>query len=265
MSSAEVLLRDGDLAGARADLVELVRKSPGSVEGRMFIFQLLCLTGEWQKARAQLSALAQLSPDAQMLSVAYGQAIDAEIARAEAFAGKAPVALLVKSDGWAQDLAAALGHAAAGRIDEAEDARSRAFDAAPDTPGTIDGQAFEWIADADVRFGPSVEAIIAGKWGLLPFDSLDFIRSEGPSDLRDTIWLPVQIGFRSGQSVAGFLPTRYPGSETSSETADILARATRWIDGPNGENGLGQHVLTLSNGEACGLLSLRNLSFDKHG
>lgn len=231
----------------------------------MFLFQFLCVTGEWQKARAQLSALAQLSPDAQMLSAAYGQAIDAEIARADAFSGKAPVALLVKSDGWAQDLAASLGHAVAGRVNEADEARSRAFDAAPDTPGTLNGEAFDWIADADSRFGPALEAIIAGKWGLLPFDSVDYIRCEGPSDLRDTIWLPVQIGFRSGQSVAGFLPTRYPGSETSSETGDVLARATRWIEGVSGETGLGQHVLTLSNGESHGLLSLRDLSFDKQG
>ncbi len=261
MSPAETLLREGDLGGARADLVELVRKSPGSVEARMFLFQLLCLTGEWQKARAQLSALAQLSPEAQMLSVAYGQAIEAELVRADAFAGKAPVALLVKSAGWAEDLAAALGHEAAGRIAEAEAARNKAFDAAPDTPGELDGHAFDWIADADARFGPSLEAIIAGKWGLLPFSSLEYVKSSGPKDLRDTVWLPVQVGFKSGQSVAGFLPVRYPGTEKSTETSDVLARSTQWIDGPLGESGLGQHVLSLSDGEGAGLLSLRELRF----
>jgi type VI secretion system protein ImpE len=232
----------------------------------MFLFQLLCLTGEWQKARAQLSAMAQLSPEAQMLSVAYGQAIDAEITRADVFTGKAPAALLVKSVGWAEDLAAALGYAAAGRVDEADAARERAFDAAPDTPGTFTdasgtSQGFDWIADGDARFGPSLEAIIAGKWGLVPFESLEYVRSSGPKDLRDTVWLPVQIGFRTGQSVAGFLPARYPGTETSSEASDILARTTRWVDSPVAEVGIGQHILSTSTGEGYGLLSLRELKF----
>jgi type VI secretion system protein ImpE len=261
MSLAETLLRQGDLSGARAELVELVKKTPGNQEARMFLFQLLCLTGEWTKARAQLAAMAQLSPEAQMLSVAYGQAIDAEIARADAFAGKAPVALLVKAQPWAADLVTALGHELAGRTSEAEAARGRAFEAAPDTPGSLDGTDFDWIADGDSRFGPSIEAIIAGKWGILPFDTLEYVRSKGPSDLRDTVWYPVEIGFRSGTSVAGFLPVRYPGSETSSETSDILARSTRWVETSLGETGLGQHVLNLSGGDERDLLSLRKLEF----
>lgn len=261
MSLAETLLRQGDLSGARAELVELVKKTPGNVEARMFLFQLLALTGEWTKARAQLNAMAQLSPEAQMLSTAYNQAIEAEAMRAEVFAGRAPVALLSKSQPWAQDLAAALGHELAGRTDEAAQARERAFAAAPDTPGTLDGVEFDWIADADSRFGPALEAIIAGKWGLLTFDTLQYVRSEGPGDLRDTQWYPVQIGFKSGQSVAGFLPVRYPGSEASDDVNDVLARATRWIETDNGVTGLGQHILSLSSGDERDLLSLRKLEF----
>ena len=259
MSSADSLLRDGDIAGARAALVELVRKTPGSVEARMFLFQLLALTGEWTKARAQLSALAQLSPEAQMFSVAYGQAIDAELNRAEVFAGRAPASLLVRSQPWTEDLAAALTLEIAGRGDEAEAARDRAYDAAPEMAGRIDGAAFDWIADADHRFGPAVEAIIAGKWGLLPLDAIEKIKGSGPQDLRDLIWYPVEIGFKSGQSVAGFLPGRYPGTETSGDNAAILARATTETDGPLGPLLTGQHVFVLSTGEERDLMSLRLL------
>lgn len=258
-TSADSLLRDGDLSGARAELVDRVRKAPGDAEARMFLFQLLALTGEWTKARAQLSALAQLSPEAQMVSVAYGQAIDAELMRAEVFAGRAPVSLLVKSQPWTEDLAASLTHAIAGRNDEAEAARGRAYDAAPDMPGTIDGLAFDWIADADGRFGPCLEAIIAGKWGLIPFDALEKIRSKGPQDLRDLMWYPVEIGFRSGQSVAGFLPVRYPGTEASGDNAAILARVTNEVETTQGTRLTGQRLLALSTGDDLDLLSLRAL------
>lgn len=262
MSTADDLFRAGDVDGARAALVELVRSRPADAQARMFLFQLLAVAGEWDKARTQLTALASLSPEAQMLSGAYGQAIDAERIRARVFAGTEPPALLVSGSAWAGDLALALHHLAAGRIAEATEARDRAFDAAPDTPGTLDGTPFEWIADADSRFGPAFEAIIAGKWGLIPFDAVEKITGEGAQDLRDIVWYPVQVAFRTGQSIAALLPVRYPGSETAADPALRLARATAWDTAEWGEAGSGQHLFALSTGEERDLLSLRTLTFD---
>lgn len=261
MATADELLRDGDIAGARAALVELVRSSPGAAAPRLFLFQLLALAGEWDKARSQLTTLAQLSPEAQMLSVAYGQAIEAERFRAKVFAGEEKPAVLGRGNDWISDLAAALGHFAAGRAAAGEAARERAFDAAPDTPGELDGKAFDWIADADARFGPTFEAIIAGQWGLVPFDAVETITSEGPKDLRDLVWYPVEIGFKAGQSTPAMLPARYPGSEQSDDAAIQLARETIWRDTPAGDAGLGQRLFQLSTGEEIGLLELRDLRF----
>lgn len=261
MSTADDLFRAGDLDGARKALVEIVRARPADQPARMFLFQLLALAGEWEKARTQLNMLAQLSPEAQMLAVAYGQAIDAELFRAEVFAGRRAAPMLARDSAWAQDLADAIGHFAAGRIDEGEAARARAFDAAPETPGELDGVAFDWIADADGRFGPAFEVIVAGQWGIVPFDAIESIRSEGPRDLRDIIWYPVQLGWKNGQSVAAMMPARYPGSETATDPAIRLGRTTDWVNAPSGQAGLGQRLLTLSDGEDRGLLSLRQLSF----
>ena len=256
--NADDLLRAGDLDGARLALVEAVRRTPGDVPTRMFLFSLLAIAGEWDKARTQLTTLAQLSPEAQMLSVAYGQAIDAERDRAAVFAGQAAPALHVASD-WAQGLADAMVHEAAGRPDQAEAARSAAFDAAPDTPGELDGEAFSWIADADARFGPAFEAIVGGRYGWQPFDQVRRITSEGPRDLRDLVWYPVDIEFRDGRTTAALLPARYPG--IPADPAERLARATGWTDGPSGQVGSGQRLWSLSGGEDRGLLSVRSLVF----
>jgi type VI secretion system protein ImpE len=227
----------------------------------MFLFQLLCVVGDWDKAKSQLAILAQLSPEAQMLAVAYGQAIEAEQFRTEVFAGRATPPNLSRNSPWADDLALSIGHFAAGRLDQAEEARERAFEAAPDTPGTIDGVPFDWIADADHRFGPCIEAIIAGSYGILPFDAVESVTSEGPQDLRDLVWYPAQIAFKQGQSVAAMLPARYPGSEISGDGAVRLARTTTWSEGAGGEQGQGQRLLSLSSGEDRGLLELRRLAF----
>ena len=227
----------------------------------MFLFQLLCVAGEWEKARNQLNMLAKLSPEAQMLSVAYGQAIDAETVRARIFSGDDKAALLVSS-GWAEDLVQAMQHFARGETEQGEELRARAFDAAPDTPGSFNGTAFDWISDADTRFGPSFEAIISGRYGIIPFDVVERIESAGAKDLRDVVWFPVEIAFRAGQSVAAMLPARYPGSHASEEVNERLARATGWIDQPWGQAGSGQHLWMLSNDEEHELLSLRTLVFD---
>ncbi|MGI4732242.1 MAG: type VI secretion system accessory protein TagJ [Janthinobacterium lividum] len=256
--NADNLLRAGDLDGARRALVEAVRRTPGDVPTRMFLFSLLAIAGEWDKARIQLTTLAQLSPEAQMLSVAYGQAIDAERERAAVFAGEAAPTLHVASD-WALGLAEAVAHEAAGRADVADETRSTALDAAPDTPGDLDGEAFDWIADADRRFGPTFEAIVGGRYGWQPFDQIRSITSDGPRDLRDLVWYPVEIAFRDGRTTAALLPARYPG--IPADPAERLARATGWSDGPMGQVGSGQRLWSLSTGEDRGLLSVRSLVF----
>jgi protein involved in temperature-dependent protein secretion len=261
MADADALLRAGDLDGARASLVEAVRRSPSDQQARMFLFQLLCVGGEWDKALIQLRGLAQLSPEAQMLAGAYSQAIEAEKFRAQVFAGTAQPALLVSSSSWAGDLAGALAALCQGRTQDAEALRDQAFDAAPDTPGELDGTPFDWIADADARFGPSIEAIIAGQWGLVPFEAIEKIESEGPRDLRDIVWLPVQLAFKTGQSVAALLPARYPSSEAHADASLRLARGTDWVDQPWGQAGLGQHEWSLSDGADVGILSMRRLKF----
>jgi type VI secretion system protein ImpE len=259
VADADDLLRAGDLAGARAALIDAVKRAPGDPRARMFLFQLQCVAGEWDKALVQLRTLAQLSPEAEMLGVAYRQAIEAERLREQVFSGHAQPAVLVSSSPWAGDIAAALGLFAQGRAGEAETRRETGLEAAPDTPGEIEGRSFDWIADADGRFGPTFEAVIAGRWGLVPFEAVGSITSEGVQDLRDLVWYPVQIAFKTGQSVAGFIPTRYPGSAATGEADLMLARRTDWREGPGGQEGIGQRLWTLSDGSDVDLLSLRRL------
>lgn len=261
MADPDELLRAGDLAGARAALVEKARSAPADPAVRMFLFQLLCLLGEWERAHSQLRTLASLSPEAQMLSVTYGMCIEAEKQRAEVFAGTAPPALLVSSSSWAGELAGALGLIAKGKVEEGVEKRDAAFDAAPDCPGVLDGVEFDWLADGDARFGPTFEAIIQGQWGLVPFDAIQSLKTEGPEDLRDLVWLPAQLMFRTGQSVNAMLPVRYPGSETSEDAAVRMARRTDWSEQPFGPAGLGQHEWSLSGGEELGVLAMRALTF----
>lgn len=262
MVDPDALLRSGDVDAARAALVDIVRSRPADDKARMFLFQLFCVSGEWAKARKQLEVLAQVAENAQMLQVTYNQAIDAEQTRADVFEGKAAMPVLVGMGGWIDGVAQAITLQSRGKVSEAETMRDAAFAEAPDTPGKIAGHRFDFISDTDMRFGPVFEAIVAGRYGLVPFEAVQSISSDGPQDLRDTVWLPVQIALRSGQSIAAFLPARYPGSEKTESDAIRLGRETGWIDQPWGQAGLGQRVWSLSDGTDIGLLDLRGISFD---
>ncbi len=262
MTDADSLLRDGDVAGARAALVDIVRARPNDEQARMFLFQLMIVCGEWDKARNQLQLLVQFSPDAQMLSVTYNQAIEAEKLREAIFAGAAEMPLLLGDGGWAEGVAKGISLIARGDAAGGVAARDGAFDQASDMPGEINGQRFEWLADADSRFGPSFEAIVGGKYGLIPFDGVASITSDGPQDLRDIVWYPVQIAFRSGQSAAAFLPARYPGTADSTDEGKRLGRETGWTDRDWGQEGVGQRLWMFSDSDDIGILDLRNLVFE---
>jgi protein involved in temperature-dependent protein secretion len=259
MDQIDGFLTSGDLDGARAALVERVRASPADQPARMFLFQLMLVLGEWDKAKAQLRALAQISAQAQMLAATYDQAIEAERLRAEAFAGRAPFRVLVSTSPWIEKLARALEVSARGDGESGDALRDEAFGEALNVPGRWNDQPFGWVADSDPRFGPCFEVIVAGNWGLVPFEAVSSLKSEGPRDLRDLIWLPVELALRSGQSAAGFLPVRYPGTESSSDAKLRLARATTWCKTDRGEIGLGQRTFFTDSGAEYDLLSLRSV------
>ena len=53
--AAEQSLKGGDPAAALAHLQEQVRAKPADARLRIFLFQLLCVTGQWDRALNQLS------------------------------------------------------------------------------------------------------------------------------------------------------------------------------------------------------------------
>ena len=266
MKDADSCLAEGDLDGARAALVAMVKADPGNTRARMFLFQLMAVLGEWDKAETQLRSLVQTSPQAEMLSAAYAPMLRAQKQRTDAFAGKGPVPLLFPGPAWLSDVAASIEAFGRGDAATGNAKRDDAFSAAPDTPGMFfnssgNGQAIQWIADSDPRFGPCFEAFVGGRWGLVAFASLREMKSEGPQDLKDRVWLPVELTLKDGAAFSGFLPVLYPNSETHADAAVRLGRGTVWSDEPSGA-GLGQKIWTTDAGDDSDILSLRKLVID---
>ena len=60
--SAEAHLAVGDLDATLTALQDQVRKAPADAKLRIFLFQLLCVLGDWQRAITQLKLSAEMDP-----------------------------------------------------------------------------------------------------------------------------------------------------------------------------------------------------------
>jgi type VI secretion system protein ImpE len=241
---AEQSLKGGDPVAALAHLQERVRAHPADPKLRIFLFQLLCVLGQWERALNQLTVASGLDPEALVMAQTYGEALRCEAVRDDVFKGKKSPLIFGQPDQWLAFLIESLLLAGQGEAQRSEQLRARAFEEAPASSGDIDGQAFAWIADADSRLGPVLEAVINGRYYWVPFSRLSKIEIEPPEDLRDMVWIPARLEFQNGGESVALIPTRYPGSETSPDGLVVLARKTVWEEiSPDAHRGLGQRVI----------------------
>lgn len=253
---AQALIKEGKLAEALAALQAQVRNEPSAATHRIFLFQLLCVMGQWNRALTQLNVIGELDVAALPMVQTYREAIQCEALRTEIFSGQRAPLIFGEPQDWVGALVEAL------RLDadepaRAADLRAQALAAAPASPGGIDGQRFEWLADADGRLGPVLEAIVNGRYFWIPFMRIARIDIDPPTDLRDAVWTAATFTWTNGAHTVGLIPTRYPGSADAPDDMLKLARSTEW----HGAHGLGQRMLA-GDADDYALMDARVIEFD---
>ena len=255
-------LKSGDLTATLAALQDKVRANPADAKLRIFLFQLLCVLGDWKRAITQLKLSGELQPSALMMAQTYREGIICEVYREKVFKGEKDPMVFGEPDPWLALLIEAQKLLAQGKTADAANLRAQAFEQAPTTAGTINGTAFEWIADADMRLGPVLEVVINGRYFWLPFTQIGKLTIDPPEDLRDAVWTAATLMLRNGGEVVALIPTRYAGTPSMGDDACKLARATRWDDmGEDTYVGVGQRLFTTDQDDIA-LLDIRELVFD---
>ncbi|MEL7451492.1 MAG: type VI secretion system accessory protein TagJ, partial [Pseudomonadota bacterium] len=219
-------------------------------------------TGECQRALTQLNVVGDLDGKALPMVQTYREAIACEVYREAVFAGKHTPLIFGDPERWVASILQALALSADGNHAQAQELREEAFEDAPAVSGSIDGESFEWLADADSRLGPMLEAIVNGKYYWVPMNRIARITVEEPADLRDSVWTPVYFTWANGGDAPGLVPTRYPGSAGSSDDRIRLARLTEWEEKAEGVyHGLGQRILATDAGDTP-LMDARQIQWD---
>lgn len=259
---AQDYLKDGNLAETLSAVKTAVMEDPSKVENRTFLFQLLAVTGEWERALNQLNLAGELDPAAIPMVQTYREALGCEALREKVFEGQRSPLVFGDPEQWIALVLESVKLGGQGRHAEAAKMRDEAYESAPTVSGSINGDAFEWIADADSRIGPFMEAIVNGKYYWIPFHRIASVEIEPPADLRDLVWTPAQFSWANGGQAIGLLPARYPGTQDSGNDALILGRLTDWDEQSEGTYcGLGQKMYATDQNDYP-LLEIREIKLD---
>lgn len=232
MVDANELYRAGRLDEAIQTLGASLRDNPTDRQRRTFLFELLCFAGEYDRAEKQLDALSQGGQNAQLGALLYQGALHAERTRYDMFnAGSYP----------------------------------RGPAPRPVT-GTLNGQPFQSLTDADARIGARLEVYAAGQYTWIPFEQLSSIRIEAPKRLRDLLWVPAIVrpsarykGLELGEVL---IPALAPLSAQHADRQVRLGRVTEWQDLADGAQAPVGQKLLLVDDEEFPVLEVRELEIN---
>jgi len=230
---AKELFDAGQVTGAIQALSAYLRDYPADTTQRIFLFELLCFAGQYERAERQLSVLAQ-GAEAQLGAMLYYAALHAEKTRHKLFRDEA-------------------------FPKESAQASTRSLS------GTLNGKTFRSITDADPDIGRRLEVFAAGSYVWLPFEHIAAVRCGPPQRLRDSLWRPVYVRTSPGLSDKELgevlLPAIYPFSWNHPDENVWLGRMTAWAeDDRGGEYPLGQKLLLVDN-EEVPFLEIQSLEF----
>jgi type VI secretion system protein ImpE len=229
--SAKELFQAGKLNEAIEALGVEVRDNPTDARRRTFLFELLCFKGDYDRAEKHLNILADATPDARVGAILYFSALHAERLRQDLFE---------KKD---YPVTPATGNPRG---------------------GTINGQPFETLEDADPRVGPRLELFAAGAYLWIPLEHIESIELEPPRRLRDLLWAPALVrtgpAFKDTELGEVLLPVLAPFSWKHPDDEVKLGRSTVWteVDGVNLPSG--QRMFSVDE-EDFPLLEIRKIEF----
>lgn len=216
-----------------------VRSHPTDVMRRATLAELLCLTGNLDRADTILDSIDNLDPSMGVGVALFRQLIRAEQARQQFYGeGRAPE-FLVRPDKVSElELRAAVllrdggdREAAAALIEERDALRSPA-------PGRIDGVEFDDFRDLDDVCGAHLEILTSnGKYYWTPIASVVAMQFRAPERRRDLLWRRVHLSIADGPDGEVFMPAIYVGKP--STPAHKLGHATDFLGEAAPITGLG--------------------------
>lgn len=232
MKDAQTLYRAGKLTEAISALTVHLRENPADSKSRTFLFELLCFSGDYERADKQLNIVEQEgSKDSMLATLLYKAALHAEKIRQDMFEHGTFPAPSRQTGGTVR--------------------------------GRFNGKEFHSLQDADPRIGEKLEVFAAGDYLWISFHDIQSIQMEEPKRLRDLCWAPAKLTtgptFRSRELGEILLPAITPLSWQHEDDEVRLGRVTEFCEDETGAVAPYGGKTLLVDGEEVALVDMRQL------
>lgn len=256
-------LRAGELDQAIALMNAEVRQHPADIDRRGVLAELLCISGNLERADAILDSISTLDPKSAVGVALFRQIIRAEQARQQfLLEGRLPEFTKRPAGAMEVELRAAIA-LREGAEDEAAALLAEAESARPHVAGIANDQRFDDFRDLDDLSAAHLEVLTAtGKYYWIPVADVKSLEFRKPERRRDFIWRRASISVVDGPEGEIFIPSVYPSGKDAVAAHFRLGYETDFVGKENGPKfGVGLRTFLVGD-NAVTILELDRLEFD---
>ncbi|HQU82194.1 MAG TPA: type VI secretion system accessory protein TagJ [Pyrinomonadaceae bacterium] len=230
MNDAKLQLDEGNLKGAIESALAAVKANPTNIPARIFLFELSCFSGDWERAARQLDVVGHQDVNAMVGSKIYSENFEAERARMNFFAHSSVPETLMPLPEYVKELLRANDLIRQGNTAEAKILLDEVEENRPAAPCKVNGEEFGDFRDYNDVTMCVFEAIVKGSYVWLPTEQIAKIDFLERKSLRDIYWLQAEVELTNGTNGEMFLPSLYANSWKSGNDAIRLGREVDWRD-----------------------------------
>ncbi len=221
---ASELFRAGQLRAAIDAQIQKVKAAPADKGARLFLFDLLLFTGDFDRAKKHLDMLDYDNPQSMAAVECYRMALGAEKMRAAVFAGQEKPLFLGAAPDHAVGRLQALRQYADNQTAEGHDTLAKATEQTPTVNGSLNGEPVAGLRDGDDLLGPILEVLIHDKYCWVPLEDVATLDLSPPKTPRDILWRPARLTLKGQNENQALVCGLYHGSAKNPDEAVQLGR-----------------------------------------
>jgi type VI secretion system protein ImpE len=230
MNDAKLQLDAGNLSAAIESAINLVKTNPTNEAARIFLFELSCFTGDWDRAERQLEVIGHQDVNSMIGSKIYQGNFKAERDRMKYFSDGLVPEFMSPKPPYLDTLMAANNRLREGNEAEARQLLDDVEENRPAFKVSINGEGFSDFRDYNDLTMCVFEVLLRGSYLWIPFEQVQKIQLFKPKTLRDLYWVQGNVELINGTNGEMFLPALYSGSWKSADDKVRLGRMTEWRD-----------------------------------
>lgn len=230
MNEAKIQLDAGNLKGATEAALAAVKANPTDEPARIFLFELSCFSGDWERATRQLDVIGHQDANAMIGSLIYRQSFEAERKRTKYFSESLKPEFLDTPPDYVYGLLTANNRLREGNTAEAREILDTVDSQRPAFACQVNGVEVSDFRDFNDLTSVILEVIIKDSYVWIPFEQIEKIEITAPKSLRDHFWLQATVETENGTNGDLLIPALYADSWKHGDDQIRLGKLTDWRD-----------------------------------